>query len=97
MTTNLNTQSEFLKDFQQKIIQGRKLLQTSNHLWADRLLTDLYYNIESTEWLNIQKKHQLIVILSNSWWMYINSLIRRTEESIDIDFIRYIDAYKRFF
>ena len=97
MTTNLNAQSEFLKDFQQKIIQGRKLLQTSNHLWADRLLTDLYYNIENTEWLNIQKKHQLIMILSNSWWMYINSLIRRTEESIDIDFIRYIDAYKRFF
>jgi hypothetical protein len=97
MVINLNTRSEFLKEFQRKIIQGRKLLHTSNHLWADRLLTDLYFDIEKTEWLDIQKKHQLILIISNSWWMYINSLIRRTEEGIDIDFIRYIDAYKRFF
>ena len=97
MAIKLKTQSEFLKEFQQKIIQGRKLLQSSNHLWADRLLTDLYFDIEKTEWLDIQKKHQLIMIISNSWWMYINSLIRRTEEGIDIDYIRYIDAYKRFF
>jgi len=97
MVINLNTRTEFLKEFQRKIIQGRKLLHTSNHLWADRLLTDLYFDIEKTEWLDIQKKHQLILIISNSWWMYINSLVRRTEEGIDIDFIRYIDAYKRFF
>ncbi len=87
MAIKLKTQSEFLKDFQKKVIQGRKLLRSSNHLWADRLLTDLYFDIEKTEWLDIQKKHQLIMILSNSWWMYINSLIRRTEEGIDIDFI----------
>ncbi len=97
MVFNSNTRSEFLKEFQRKIIQGRKLLQFSNHLWADRLLTDLYFDIEKTEWLDIQKKHQLIMIISNSWWMYINSLIRRTEEGIDIDLIRYVDAYKRFF
>jgi hypothetical protein len=97
MAINLKLQSEFLKGFQQKIIQGRKLLHSANHLWGDRLLTDLYFDIEKTEWLDIQKKHQLIMILSNSWWMYINSLIHRTEEGIDIDFIRYIDAYKRFF
>ena len=97
MVINLNTRSEFLKEFQQKIIQGRKLLHSANHVWGDRLLTDLYFEIEKTEWLDIQKKHQLIMIISNSWWMYINSLIRRTDEGIDIDFIRYIDAYKRFF
>ena len=97
MVTNLKTKNDFLIGFQQKVIQGRKLLQSANHLWADRLLTDLYFEIEKTEWLNIQKKHQLIMIISNSWWMYINSLIHRTEQGIDIDFIRYIDAYKRFF
>jgi len=97
MAINLKTQSEFLKNFQQKVIQGRKLLHSSNHLWADRLFNDLYFSLEKTEWLDIQKKHQLIMIISNSWWMYINSLIHRTEEGIDIDFIRYIDAYKRFF
>ena len=97
MAINLKTKNDFLKDFQQKIIQGRKLLHLANHLWADRLLTDLYFEIEKTEWLNIQKKHQLIMIISNSWWIYINSLIHRTEEGVDIDFIRYIDAYKRFF
>jgi len=97
MVINSNTRSDFLKEFQRKIIQGRKLLQFSNHVWGDRLLTDLYFDIEKTEWLDIQKKHQLIMIISNSWWMYINSLIRRTEEGIDIDLIRYVDAYKRFF
>jgi len=97
MVINLKTKTEFLKDFQQKIIQGRKLLHLANHLWADRLLTDLYFELEKTDWLDIQKKHQLIMIISNSWWIYINSLIHRTEERVDIDFIRYIDAYKRFF
>ncbi|GAI30015.1 unnamed protein product, partial [marine sediment metagenome] len=49
MVINLKTKTEFLKDFQQKIIQGRKLLHLANHLWADRLLTDLYfeYNTEA--------------------------------------------------
>lgn len=97
MVINLKTKNDFLVEFQQKIIQGRKLLHSANHVWADRLLTNLYFEIEKTEWLNIQKKHQLIMIISNSWWIYINSLIQRTEEGIDIDFIRYIDGYKRFF
>jgi len=97
MVINLNVRSDFLKEFQQKIIQGRKLLHSANHVWGDRLLTDLYFDIEKTEWLDIQKKHQLIMIISNSWWMYINSLIHRTDEGIDIDFIRYVDAYNRFF
>lgn len=97
MTANLSTKSTFLEDFQQKIIQSRRLLQFGNHRWADRLLTDLYFEIERNEWLDIQKKHQLIMVISNSWWMYINSLIHRTEGKIDIDMIKYIDAYKRFF
>ncbi|MFX1287910.1 MAG: hypothetical protein ACFFFY_05040, partial [Promethearchaeota archaeon] len=97
MVIDLKTKNDFLIDFQQKVIQGRKLLQSANHLWADRLLTDLYFEIEKTNWLDIQKKHQLIMIISNSWWIYINSLIHRSEGGIDIDFIRYIDAYKRFF
>jgi len=41
MVINLKTKTDFLKDFQQKIIQGRKLLHVANHLWADRLLTVL--------------------------------------------------------
>jgi uncharacterized protein (DUF1015 family) len=71
---SINLKSNFLKDFQQRIIQGRRLLQSANHLWADRLLTDLYFEIEKTDWLDIQKKHQLTMIISNSWWIYINSL-----------------------
>ncbi|MFX0047877.1 MAG: hypothetical protein ACFE8G_06860, partial [Candidatus Hermodarchaeota archaeon] len=66
MVIDLKTKNDFLIDFQQKVIQGRKLLQSANHLWADRLLTDLYFEIEKTNWLDIQKKHQLIMIISNS-------------------------------
>ncbi|MFW9950670.1 MAG: hypothetical protein ACFFKA_11180, partial [Candidatus Thorarchaeota archaeon] len=88
---------DFLENFQSKVVQSRKLLQLANHRWADKLLTELYLDIEKTEWLDIQKKHQLIMILSNSWWMYLNSLVSRTEEGYNVDIIRYIDAYKRFF
>ncbi|MFX1586684.1 MAG: hypothetical protein ACFFC1_00910, partial [Promethearchaeota archaeon] len=97
MTANLSSKSTFLEDFQYKTIQSRRLLQSGNHRWADRLLTDLYFEIEKNDWLDIQKKHQLIMIISNSWWMYINSLIHRTEGKVNIDMIKYIDAYKRFF
>jgi len=97
MSINLKLKTDFLKNFQQRIIQGRRLLQSANHLWADRLLTDLYFEIEKTDWLDIQKKHQLIMIISNSWWIYINSLTRKTDEGTEVDIIRYIDAYKRFF
>jgi len=97
MSTKISTKKKFLDNFQKSIIQGRRLLQTANHRWADRLLTDLYFEIEKTEWLDLQKKHQLIMIISNSWWMYINSLIKRSNGDVDVDIIRYIDAYKRFF
>jgi hypothetical protein len=97
MTINLSLKKNFLEHFQNSVIQGRRLLQTANHRWADKLLTDLYYDIEKTEWLDIQKKHQLIMIISNSWWMYINSLVMKTNEGYNIDVIRYLDAYKRFF
>lgn len=97
MPVKTHTKKKFLENFQKSVIQGRRLLKTANHRWADRLLTDLYFEIEKTEWLDLQKKHQLIMIISNSWWMYINSLIKRTNDEIDVDIIRYIDAYKRFF
>lgn len=97
MSINLNLKTNFLKDFQQRIIQGRRLLQSANHLWADRLLTDLYFEIERTDWLDVQKKRQLTMIISNSWWIYINSLTRKTDKGTKVDIIRYIDAYKRFF
>ena len=97
MTVKTKIKKNFLQNFQKSIIQGRRLLQSANHRWADRLLTDLYFEIEKTEWLDVQKKHQLVMIISNSWWMYINSLIRRTNGEIDVNIIRYIDAYKRFF
>lgn len=97
MSVKSSTKKKFLDNFQKNIIQGRRLLQSANHRWADRLLTDLYFEIEKTEWLDLQKKHQLVMIISNSWWMYINSLIRRMDKEINVDIIRYIDAYKRFF
>ncbi|MFX1315589.1 MAG: hypothetical protein ACFE9T_06960 [Promethearchaeota archaeon] len=93
MPVNLTIKQEFLDNFQKNIIQGRRLLQNANHLWADRLLTNLFYKIEKTEWLDIQKKHQLIMVISNSWWIYLNSL----KSNKEVDLIRYIDGYKRFF
>lgn len=94
MSVDLERKKDFLENFQRNVIQGRKLLQSANHRWADRLFTDLYFDIEKNEWLGIQRKHQLIMIISNSWWLYINSL---TKGQTKIDIIRYIDAYKRFF
>jgi hypothetical protein len=97
MSSKVEVKKKFLKEFQNSVIQARRLLQTGNHRWADKLLTDLYLEIEKSDWLDVQKKHQLIMILSNSWWMYINSLTYRDEEGVHIDIIKYIDAYKRFF
>ncbi|MFX1257955.1 MAG: CHAT domain-containing protein, partial [Promethearchaeota archaeon] len=49
-------------------------------------------------WLDAQKKRQLIQVISNSWWIYLNSLIQRKNGNIIyVDLIKYIDAYKRFF
>ncbi len=97
MSVKTSAKKKFLGNFQKNIIQGRRLLQSANHRWADRIFTELYFEIEKTEWLDLQKKHQLVMIISNSWWMYINSLIKTMEEEFEVDIIRYIDAYKRFF
>ncbi len=97
MTVKLDVKKDFLNKFQETVIQGRKLLQSGNHLWGDRLLTELYFEIERIEWLDIQKKHQLTMIITNSWWMYINSLTQIKTEDSKIDIIKYIDGYKRFF
>ncbi len=97
MSISTDLKQEFLTNFQNKIIIARKLLYAANHLWASKLLDDLSFEIAKNDWLDIQKKHQLIMIISNSWWMYLNSLIRHKEGKVEIDLIRYIDAYKRFF
>ncbi len=98
MSIRSDLKKEFLTDFQQRILQGRRLLYAANHRWADKLFTDLYFKVEKTNWLDIQKKRQFIMIISNSWWLYINSLTRKEEEGeVKVDLIRYIDAYKRFF
>ena len=95
MAISPEIKNQFLKDFQNRILQGRKLLQNSNHRWGDKLFTDLYFEIEKLDWLTSQKKRQLVMIISNSWWIYLNSLTKRKEGQIDM--IRYIDAYNRFF
>ncbi|MBY9003771.1 MAG: hypothetical protein KGD73_07350 [Candidatus Lokiarchaeota archaeon] len=97
MTVKLDVKKQFLSKFQDTVIQGRKLLQSGNHRWADRLLTELYFEIERKEWLDIQKKHQLIMIITNSWWMYLNSLMQLKTKDSKVDIIKYIDGYKRFF
>ena len=96
MTANLEIKGNFLKTFQEGIVQGRKLLFAANHQWGDRLLTNLYYKIEKSDWLDVQKKHQLIMIIANSWWMYLNSLSKDIKTN-KVDLIKYVDAYKRFF
>lgn len=97
MSVSLELRKVFLTNFQQKIITARKLLYAANHKWASKLLDNLSYDIEKTDWLDIQKKHQLNMIISNSWWMYLNSLVKHKEGKVEIDLVRYIDAYKRFF
>lgn len=97
MTVSLDVKREFLTNFQSRIIIARKLLHAANHKWAGKLLNSLRMEIEKNEWLDIQKKHQLIMIISNSWWIYLNSLVKREEGKVKIDLIRYIDAYNRLF
>ncbi|MFW9866321.1 MAG: hypothetical protein ACFFEN_09520 [Candidatus Thorarchaeota archaeon] len=97
MTVSLDVKRGFLTNFQKDIIIARKLLFAANHKWASKLLNNLVMDIEKNEWLDIQKKHQLIMIISNSWWMYLNSLRKHEEGEVRTDFIRYIDAYYRFF
>ncbi|MFX1504067.1 MAG: hypothetical protein ACFFDH_24115, partial [Promethearchaeota archaeon] len=97
MSVSTDLKQEFLANFQNKIITARKLLFAANHKWASKLLDNLSFEIERNDWLDIQKKHQLIMIISNSWWIYLNSLVKYKEANVEIDLIRYIDAYKRFF
>jgi len=97
MSVNIDIKQEFLTNFQNKIITARKLLFTANHKWGSKIFNDLTSEIKTTDWLDAQKKHQLIMIISNSWWMYLNSLVKHKEGIDEIDLIRYIDAYKRFF
>jgi hypothetical protein len=97
MSESIDVKKMFLDDFQQKVIQGRRLLSNANHRWADKLFTDLYFDIEKADWMDVQKKKQLIMIIVNSWHIYINSLHKREGENEHIDAIRYIDAYNRFF
>ncbi len=97
MSETSNIKKEFLANFQSKVLQGRKLLSSANHVWADKLFNDLYYEIEKTEWIDTQKKKQLIMIIVNTWHLYINSLLKRDETGIHYDKIKYLDAYNRFF
>jgi len=95
MSTTVEKKRKFLSNFQERVIQARRLLQSGNHHWASKLILDLYFDIETREWLNAQKKHQLILVLSNSFWIYINSIKREKKEEMDL--VKYIDAFKRFF
>ncbi len=97
MLVSSEVKNEFLKNFQNNILHGRKLLQNGNHRWGDRLFTELYFEIEKTDWLERHKKHQLIMIITNSWWIYLNSQLNRKAEGAKKDFIKYLDAYNRFF
>ncbi len=97
MAVSLDTKKEFLNDFQKKVITARKLLFNGNHKWSSRIFGNLSIEIDKVEWLDLQKKHQLIMVITNSWWIYLNSLKRRKEGKKSIDLIKYIDAYKRFF
>ncbi|UCD01656.1 MAG: hypothetical protein JSV23_01125 [Promethearchaeota archaeon] len=97
MSISIELKQEFLTNFQNKIITARKLLFSAKHEWASRVFRSLTSEIKKNDWLDLQKKHQLIMIISNSWWMYLNSLVKHKEGKVDIDLIRYIDAYKRFF
>ncbi|MHA1526844.1 MAG: hypothetical protein ACTSQD_07420 [Promethearchaeota archaeon] len=97
MAINAKVKNQFIKNFQNKILQGRQLLQNNNHRWGDKIFTNLYYDIEKIDWIEDQKKRQFTMIITNSWWIYLNSLISQKEEGAKIDYVRYIDAYNRFF
>jgi len=46
MSVSSEIKDQFLKDFQNRILQGRKLLNSANHRWGDKLFTDLFFEIE---------------------------------------------------
>jgi len=96
MAVSLDIKKEFLNDFQKKVITARKLLFNGNHKWSSRIFDNLSLEIEKIEWMDPQKKHRLIMVITNSWWIYLNSLKRSKKGKVNIDVIKYIDAYKRF-
>jgi hypothetical protein len=97
ITEILEVKKTFIENFQKKVLQGRKLLMKTNHQWADKLFNDLYFEIERAEWLDVQRKNQLIMIIINSWHIYINSLTKKEEGEEKFDPIKFLDAYNRFF
>lgn len=97
MELNIEDKKNFILEFQNRILLARNLLKGANHQWADRVLSDLYLKIEKNDWLDIQKKHKLIMLISNSWWTYIQNLQHRNDLGLESDYILYVDASKRFF
>lgn len=87
----------FMKSFEVGIIQGRKLLKSGNHRWADKVFTNLHFNIQKATWLNTPKRNQLYSLINNSWEKYIGSIVQIADQGKSIDIIKYIDAYNRFF
>ena len=78
MSSQNEKNQEFLNNFERQIIQGRKLLKSGNHKWADKLFTKLYFDVQKADWINLQKKDQLNAIINNSWDKYIQSLVQQT-------------------
>jgi hypothetical protein len=74
----MSAQTEFreriLKLFENKVIQGRELLKSGNHKWADKVFTNLHFELQKADWLEIQKRNQLYSLINNSWRDYISSL-----------------------
>ncbi len=97
MSVSIEYKKNFMLDFQNKIFLARNLLKDANHHWADKILGGLYLAIEKNEWLDVQRKHKLIMLISNSWWTYIQNLMHRKDLGLKEDYILYVDASKRFF
>ena len=97
MSAQIEFREKFLKTFENKVIQGRELLKSGNHKWADKLFTNLHFEIQKADWLEFQKRNQLYSLINNSWREYISSLTESSEKSKPVDIIKYIDAYNRFF
>jgi len=97
MSAQTESRERLLKLFENKVIQGRELLKFGNHKWADKVFTNLHFEIQKADWIEIQKRNQLYSLINNSWRDYISSLTQVKEEGKAVDIIKYIDAYNRFF
>ncbi len=97
MAISFEKKKIFLKNFQNTILKGNRLFHIGNHKWANRLFVDLYFDLEKKEWLDANKKRQLVQVIVNSYWMYLNTLIKRKDgKIIRSDIIKYVDVYNRF-